>query len=84
MVQKKHTGMSGETKNKLGNFLAILVVLLCIWVPLGFLYGTAALFWFLIIINFLFGPCCLIGYLLEVKKGVFAYDDEEDEETSEA
>ena len=49
MVQKKHTGMSGETKNKLGNFLAILVVLLCIWVPLGFLYGTAVLFWFLFI-----------------------------------
>lgn len=82
MTENRHVGMSPEKKERVGNVLAIIVVLLSVLVPLGFLYGTTILFWFLIIINFLFGPCCLIGYLVEVKRGVFAYDDgEEGEET---
>lgn len=78
MSNNKHVPMSAEKKDKVGNILAVIVVLLSVLVPLGFLYGTAILFWFLIIVNFLFGPCCLIGYLLEVRKGVFAYDDGDD------
>ncbi len=78
MSNNKYAPMSAEKKDKVGSILAVIVVLLSVLVPLGFLYGTSVLFWFLIIVNFLFGPCCLVGYLLEVKKGVFAYDDGDD------
>ncbi|MCQ4638499.1 hypothetical protein NE619_17355 [Anaerovorax odorimutans] len=78
MADKKHTPMTPEKKNKVGNWLAIVVVLLSILVPMGFIWGTQVLFWFLIIINFVFGPCCFIGYLLEVRRGVFSYDDSEE------
>lgn len=78
MIDKKHTPLPPEKKNKIGNWLAVVVVIMSIIVPLGFVYGTNILFVFLIVINFVFGPCCFIGYLLEVKKGVFAYDDGEE------
>lgn len=84
MIDKKHTPMSPDKKNKVGNWLAIVVVIMSVLVPLGFVYGTKVLFLFLIIINFAFGPCCFVGYLLEVRKGVFAYDDgEENTEATE-
>ncbi len=69
--------MSLSTKNKLGNILALIVVLLCILIPVTIIMAENLLFWFMIILNFVFGPACLIAYLGEVRKGVFAYDDEE-------
>ncbi len=78
MVDNNKTPMSQEKKHKIGNIMAVITVLLSIIVPLGFYFGTTALFWFLIIVNFLFGPCCFIAYLLEVKRGVFAYNEDEE------
>ncbi|MCI8646241.1 MAG: hypothetical protein HFE76_05425 [Firmicutes bacterium] len=76
--KKTNVPISQEKKHKIGNILAVITVLLSILVPLGFYGGTSALFWFLIIVNFLFGPCCFIAYLLEVKRGVFAYNEDEE------
>ena len=67
--------MSDEKKNKVGNILAIIVLVASCLLPLGFAVGTEVLFWVLIVINLLFGPVCFIGYLMEVKRGVCAYDD---------
>lgn len=78
MTDKKKQPMSQEKKHKIGNILAVITVLVSILVPLGFLAGTEILFWFLIIVNLLFGPCCLIAYLMEVKRGVFAYNEDEE------
>ncbi len=78
MENRKKVPMSQEKKHKIGNRLAIITVLLSILVPLGFYGGTTILFWFLIIVNLLFGPCCFIAYLLEVKRGVFAYNEDEE------
>lgn len=78
MTDKKDSKrMSLSTKNKLGNILALIVVLLCILIPVTIIMAENLLFWFMIILNFVFGPACLIAYLGEVRKGVFAYDDEE-------
>lgn len=78
MADKKDSKrMSLSTKNKLGNILALIVVLLCILIPVTIIMAENLLFWFMIILNFVFGPACLIAYLGEVRKGVFAYDDEE-------
>lgn len=78
MTDKRKEPMSQEKKHKIGNVLAVVTVILSILVPLGFLGGTTVLFWFLIIVNFLFGPCCFIAYLMEVKRGVFAYNEDEE------
>lgn len=75
--RKDSRRMSLSTKNKLGNILALIVVLLCILIPVTIIMAENLLFWFMIILNFVFGPACLIAYLGEVRKGVFAYDDEE-------
>lgn len=78
MTDKKEIKrMSLSMKNKLGNILALIVVILCILIPVTIVIAENLLFWFMIILNFVFGPACLIAYLGEVKKGVFAYDDEE-------
>lgn len=78
MTDKKDSKrMSLSTKNKLGNILALIVVLLCILIPVTIIMAENLLFWFMIILNFVFGPACLIAYLGQVRKGVFAYDDEE-------
>ena len=70
--------MSDEKKNRIGNVLAIVVLIVSCILPFGFIVGTEILFWLLIITNLLFGPICFIGHLIEVKKGVFAYDDPEE------
>ena len=66
--------LTQEQKNKMGNVFAVLVTLLCILLPLSVIYSPALLFWFLIIVNFVSGPACLIGYLREVKRGIFSSD----------
>lgn len=78
MADNKKQPMSQEKKHKIGNILAVITVLVSILVPLGFLAGTEILFWFLIIVNLLFGPTCLVAYLMEVKRGVFAYNEDEE------
>ncbi len=84
MAEKEIKRMSLAKKNKIGNWLSVIVVLLCILIPVAIVAGENLLFWFMIIVNFVFGPICLVAYLFEVKKGVFAYDDDDDEEEGEA
>ena len=78
MENNAKTPMSQEKKHKIGNILAVVTVVLSILVPLGFCAGTEVLFRVLIAVNFLFGPCCFVAYLLEVKRGVFAYNEDEE------
>ena len=77
MSAENRKGLTQAQKNKIGNWLAIAVLLVSILVPVGLACGSTILFWFLIIANCLFGPCCLIGYFVEVKRGVFKYDANE-------
>jgi len=65
-----------DNKNRWGNIFAIICVILCILLPISFLYGPNALILGLIICNFIAGPACLVGYLLEVRKGVFSNDED--------
>lgn len=55
--------------------LAILFVLFQgIWLWLGFILRGSianALMWELFLVNIVGGPLCLIGYLVEVRRGVF-------------
>ena len=72
--------MSQEKKDRIGNWLTLLVVLLSILIPIGFMYGSDFMIWSFIVLNFVFGPLCLIFYLFEVKRGVFSYDGDEEQE----
>lgn len=61
--------------NKIGNFFAVIVVILAILLLVGFTIGNAMLFWVLAILNLICGPVCFILYLIEVKRGVFAVEE---------
>lgn len=63
-------------KHKIGNIWAVMAVLACIFIVIALLYGMTVLLWFTCIINFIAGPACLLGYLNEVRKGIFANDEE--------
>ncbi len=68
--------MTDEKMKKLGNVLAIIVVLvagLLIW---GLTVGIDVVFWIFSIMLFLFGPVCFVLYLREVKRGIFKDDEE--------
>ena len=69
MTGKNNRRLSQEQKQKIGNWLAILV-------PIGFAFESTVLFWFFIVVNFVAGPACLVGYLMEVRKGIFSQEDE--------
>lgn len=62
--------------NKIGNISAVIVVILAIFMLVGFVMGISALFWVLAIFNIVCGPVCFILYLIEVKRGVFATEIE--------
>jgi len=66
-----------EKQNRLGNIAAIACVVICAFILITAVYGPTALIVALIAVNFISGPWCLIAYLLEVKKGIFANDDDE-------
>ena len=72
MTGKNNRRLSQEQKQKIGNWLAILVVI----VSIGFAFESTVLFWFFIVVNFVAGPACLVGYLMEVRKGIFSQEDE--------
>lgn len=76
MTVNNNKRLSQEQKQKVGNWLAILVVIVSILVPIGFAIESTVLFWFFIVVNFVAGPACLVGYLIEVKKGIFSQEDE--------
>ena len=76
MTGKNNRRLSQEQKQKIGNWLAILVVIVSILVPIGFAFESTVLFWFFIVVNFVAGPACLVGYLMEVRKDIFSQEDE--------
>jgi len=71
--------MNNIQKNKVGNIVAALVILMGAAYALLTLYsnGSNGFAWFLAIANLIAGPACLIAYINEVRKGVFAEVDEE-------
>ena len=65
--------------NKIGNIFSVVVLAISIFVLLGFANGATSMMYFLVIANLICGPLCLILYLIEVKKGIFKTNDEEDD-----
>lgn len=68
--------MTEEKMNKLGNILAIIVVLIACLLIWGLLVGIDVVFWIFSVMLFLFGPACFVLYLREVKRGIFKDDEE--------
>lgn len=62
---------SETKKSQVGNLLSIVTVIVALSILIGFATGNSAIIWFLLVVNFVFGPACLFFYLVEVKKGVF-------------
>jgi hypothetical protein len=60
--------------------LVVLFVLSAIYLITPMIGGYNWYGWILAILNLIAGPAVLIGYLLEVRKGVFRDDSEETEE----
>lgn len=72
MSRKINMPADQARKNKMGNICALLVVVLCVILIIGFTCESALMLWFFAIFNFIAGPACLLGYLIEVRRGVFA------------
>lgn len=73
--------MSVEQKNKFADIVAVFTVCFAIFV--GILTANASNYILPIILGagaLIYGPLCFILYLLEVKRGVFDVDDEEEVE----
>ena len=70
---------SGKAKFAATLSLIILVILSAVYLITPMIGGYNWLGWMLGILNILAGPCVLIAYLLEVRKGIFK-DDSADEE----
>lgn len=68
--------MREEKLNKIGNIVAVIVLLIVVMIIWGLTSGIDALFWIFIVAEFVFGPACFILYLREVKRGVFKDDEE--------
>ncbi len=67
---------TNKNYSKIGNFFTLVVFILGIFILIGFTTGSTALIWVLAIFNLVCGPVCLIAYLMEVKRGVFANEEE--------
>lgn len=59
--------------------LIVLLILSAIYLITPMIGGYNWLGWMLGILNVLAGPCVLIAYLLEVRKGIFKDDSAEEE-----
>lgn len=78
-MEKK--GLSLEAKHKMANITAVCTILLTLFFGvliynqsdnlLPLILGIGAL---------IYGPLCFVLYLIEVAKGVFRHDEDEDEE----
>lgn len=65
---------SGKAKFAATLSLIILVILSAVYLITPMIGGYNWLGWMLGILNILAGPCVLIAYLLEVRKGIFKDD----------
>ena len=72
MSEKMNMPASQVKKNRIGNICAVFVALMCVLFPIGFTCDSEVMVWSFVIINFISGPLCFIGYLIEVKRGVFS------------
>ena len=63
---------------KWSKILVFLVIVAGIIIGVGFVQGANWFGWLLAVINIVFGPACLIFYLLEIKHGVFKEEEAED------
>lgn len=73
--------MEKKTKNKAALLsLIVLFVLSAIYLITPMIGGYNWYGWILAILNLIAGPCVLVAYLIEVRKGVFRDDSEETEE----
>lgn len=68
--------MTENKMNKLGNILAVIVVLVACLLILGLKVGIDVVFWIFIVMLLVFGPACFLLYLREVKRGIFKDDEE--------
>lgn len=67
--------MREEKMNKLGNLLAVVVVLVACLLIWGLVVSIDAVFWIFIVMLLIFGPACFVLYLREVKRGIFKDED---------
>lgn len=68
--------MTEKKMNRLGNILAVVVVLVACILVWGLKAGIDAVCWIFVVMLFLFGPACFLLYLREVRKGIFKDDEE--------
>jgi len=61
--------------NKIGNIFSVVVVIVAALLLYGFYAGSELVIYALVAINLVSGPLCLILYLREVKRGVFAAEE---------
>lgn len=77
-----------EVKNKKKNTIATICIVLVLVLSALYLFvpmfgGYNWLAWILAIANLIAGPAALLGYLNEVRKGVFKEGEEEDPEQAQ-
>lgn len=61
------------------SWLPFAAIAVSVLILAGFAAGNTAIVWFLTAVNFIAGPACLFFYLLEVKKGIFRHQPEEED-----
>lgn len=64
--------------NKIGNIFSVVVLIISILILYGFATGFSGVIYVLAAANLICGPLCLVLYLMEVKKGVFKADEEDE------
>lgn len=68
-----------EKRKRIAVVISVVLVLAqAVFIPWSVLTGSNLLIYNLFLINILCGPLCIIFYLIEVKKGVFKDDDDEE------
>ena len=78
-------GLSLEAKHKMANITAVCTILLTLFFGvLIYKQSDQALPLILGIGALIYGPLCFILYIIEVAKGVFKHDDEDEEAEADA
>lgn len=73
--------MTEKTKKRISFWAAIFVLAVSLLVMLAFMYAWTPVLWGIAIFNLISGPACLIAYIREVRKGVFAVEAGEVDES---
>lgn len=70
-------GLTDRQKSLMGYWAAVITFVICALGLIAANFAVDGLFWFFVIFNFLSGPLCLFFYLREVRRGVFAIENDE-------